>query len=98
MTWVDLVLNGASDVLVAYTSSRSVPGRPNEVNDCNTIVLTNPETTVVVLISMTLLGSSKPLFYVRLGAKKAVSAIRIETTEASVTIPFLYIRPEELHV
>ena len=47
---------------------------------------------------MTLPGSSKPAFYVRLCAKKAAPAVRIEATEASAAIPFPSIRPEELHV
>lgn len=98
LTWVDLALNGASDTTVVHANSQSVPGRPGEVDDVNTIVLTNKNATAIVSTSMTLPGSSKPAFYVRLGAKKAAPAVRIEATEASVAIPFPCIRPEELHV
>lgn len=100
LTWVDLALNGAkmSEASVIHASSHSVRGRPGEVDDLNTVVLANKDATAIVTTSMTLPGSSKPAFYVRLGAKKAAPAVRIEATEASVAIPFPCIRPEELHV
>lgn len=100
LTWVDLAFNGskASDVAVIHANSHSVPGRPGEVDDINTIILANKNATAIASTSMTLPGSSKPAFYVRLGAKKAAPAVRIEGTEASVSIPFPSIRPQELHV
>lgn len=98
LTWVDIALNGTSDTKVVHANSQSVPGRPSEVDDINTIVLATTAATAIVSTSMTLPGSSKPAFYVRLGAKKAAPAVRIEATEASVAIPFPCIRPEELHV
>lgn len=98
LTWVDLALSGTPDTKVVHANSQSVPGRPNEVDDINTIILTTQKATAIVSTSMTLPGSSKPAFYVRLGAKKAAPAVRIEATEASVAIPFPCIRPEELHV
>lgn len=98
LTWVDLALNGTSDTKVVHASSQSVSGRPNEVDDINTIVLANKNATAIVSTSMTLGGSTKPPFYVRLKAKKPVPAVRIDATEACITIPFPVIRPEELHV
>ena len=100
LTWADLALNGVKvkDVAVLHASSQSVPERPGDIDDINTIVLANTNATAIISTSMTLPGSSKPAFYVRLGAKKAAPAVRIEGTEASVAIPFPSIRPEELHV
>ena len=100
LTWADIALNGltVTDSKVLHASSSCVPGRPGEVDDMNTIVLVNQNATAIVTTSMTLPGSSKPAFYVRLGAKKAGPAVRIEATKASVAIPFPPIRPETLHV
>ncbi|KAJ8608404.1 hypothetical protein MRB53_039656 [Persea americana] len=98
LTWVDLALSGSKDTQVIHASSQVVPNRPGGVDDINTIVLGNTNAIAIVSTSMTLPGSSKPAFYVRLGAKKAAPAVRIEATEASVAIPFPCIRPEELHV
>lgn len=101
LTWVDLALNGggkASNTAVIHANTQSVPGRPGDIDDINTIILGNKNATAIVSTSMTLPGSSKPAFYVRLGAKKAAPAVRIEATEASIAIPFPSIRPEELHV
>lgn len=101
LTWVDLALSGTnpSDITsVVHANSQSVAGRPGDVDDINTIILTNSNATAIASTSMTLPGSSKPAFYVRLGAKKAAPSVRIEAAEASVAIPFPCIRPEELHV
>jgi dihydrodiol dehydrogenase / D-xylose 1-dehydrogenase (NADP) len=100
LTWADLALNGAkvSDTAVVYAHTHNVPQRPGAIDDINTIVLASKDATAIVSTSMTLPGSYKPPFYVRLGAKKAAPAVRIEATEASVAIPFPSIRPEELHV
>ncbi|KAK5049422.1 hypothetical protein LTR84_004351 [Exophiala bonariae] len=100
LTWADLALNGVEvgETKVLHCSSWSVPERPGEVDDINTVVLANKGATAIVTTSMTLPGSSKPPFYVRLGAQKAAPSVRIEATEASVAIPFPPIRPEELHV
>jgi predicted dehydrogenase len=100
LTWADIALNGikVGDTTVVHATSRSVPGRPGEVDDINTVVLADKNATAIITTSMTIPGSSKPAFYVRLGAKKAAPAVRIEGTEASVAIPFPPIRPEELHV
>ena len=100
LTWADLALNGAkvSETVVLHANTQSVPQRPGDIDDVNTIILANANATAIVSTSMTLPGSNKPAFYVRLGAKKAAPAVRIEATEASVAIPFPSIRPEELHV
>lgn len=100
LTWADLALNGVEvgATNVVHSSSWSVPERPGEVDDINTVVLANKDATAIVTTSMTVPGSSKPPFYIRLGARKAAPSVRIEATEASVAIPFPPIRPEELHV
>jgi len=100
LTWADLALNGVEvgETNVVHSSSWSVPERSGEVDDINTVVLANKGATAIVTTSMTLPGSSKPPFYIRLGAQKAAPSVRIEATEASVAIPFPPIRPEELHV
>jgi predicted dehydrogenase len=100
LTWADLALNGVEvgETNVVHSSSWSVPERPGDVDDINTVVLANKCATAIVTTSMTVPGSSKPPFYVRLGAQKAAPSVRIEATEASVAIPFPPIRPEELHV
>ncbi|KIX99126.1 uncharacterized protein Z520_04702 [Fonsecaea multimorphosa CBS 102226] len=100
LTWADLALNGVEvgETSVLHSSSWSVPERPGGVDDINTVVLANKGATAIVTTSMTIPGSSKPPFYVRLGAQKASPSVRIEATEASVAIPFPPIRPEELHV
>lgn len=105
LTWVDLALNGnnARDTKVTYANSISVPGVETEVDDMNTIILSQSgvghlQSTAIVTTSMTLPGSSKPAFYQRLQAKKAGPPVRIEGTKASVAIPFPLIRPQELHV
>lgn len=105
LTWVDLALNGNNvrDTQVKYATSMSVPGVGGEVDDMNTIVLSqcgngHPQSTAIVTTSMTLPGSSKPAFYQRLQAKKAGPPVRIEGTKASVAVPFPLIRPQELHV
>lgn len=100
LTWADVALNGSkvSDTVVLHANTHNVPDRPGDIDDINTIVLANENSTAIVTTSMTLPGSSKPAFYVRLGAKKAAPAVRIEATEASVAITFPSIRPEELHV
>jgi predicted dehydrogenase len=100
LTWADLALNGVEvgATNMVHSSSLSVPERPSEVDDINTVVLANKGATAIVTTSMTVPGSSKPPFYVRLGAQKAAPSVRIEATEASVAIPFPPIRPEELHV
>ncbi|OQO00632.1 hypothetical protein B0A48_13122 [Cryoendolithus antarcticus] len=100
LTWVDLALNGVEvgATKVVHSSSWSVPERPDEVDDINTVVLANKDATAIVTTSMTIPGSSKPPFYVRLSAQKAAPSVRIEAAEASVAIPFPPIRPEELHV
>ena len=100
LTWADLALNGVkvTDAKVVHASSLSVPGRPGGVDDMNTVVLATQDSTAIVTTSMTLTGSSKTAFYVRLGAKKAAPSVRIEGTKASIAIPFPLIRPEELHV
>ena len=56
------------------------------------------QAVAIATTSMTLPGSSKPPFYLRLQAKKSAPAVRIEATKASVAIPFPPIRPQELHV
>ena len=103
LTWVDLALNGHNvrGTKVVHASSMSVPGVKGDVDDINTVVLNqsgNPQATAIVTTSMTLPGSSKPAFYVRLQAKKAGPVVRVEATKASVAIPFPPIRPQELHV
>ncbi len=100
LTWADIALNGVdiSETSVLHSSSSSVPGRPGKVDDINTVILANKSATGIITTSMTVPGSSKPPFYVRLGAKKAAPSVRIEATEASIAIPFPPIRPEELHV
>ncbi|KAJ9657225.1 hypothetical protein H2198_004451 [Neophaeococcomyces mojaviensis] len=100
LTWADLALNGLTveETRVVHASSQSVPGRPGDIDDINTVILTNGKATGIISTSMTIPGSSKPAFYMRLQAKKAAPAVRIEATEASVAIPFPSIRPEELHV
>jgi predicted dehydrogenase len=109
LTWADIALNGlgaGSTVTdVAHASSMSVPGVPNEVDDIDTVVLSKHEkgskqqkAVGIVTTSMTLTGSSKPVFYQRLQANKAAPAVRIEATKASIAIPFPPIRPQELHV
>ena len=100
LTWADLALNGVefSETSVVHSSSSSVPGRPGEVDDINTIILANKSASGIITTSMTVPGSSKPPFYIRLAAKKAAPSVRIEATEASIAIPFPPIRPEELHV
>lgn len=100
LTWADLALNGVEvgATKVVHCSSWNVPERPGEVDDINTVVLANKDATAIVTTSMTIPGSSKPPFYIRLGAQKAAPSVRIEATEASVAIPFPPIRPEELHV
>ncbi|KAI1611244.1 hypothetical protein EDD37DRAFT_632934 [Exophiala viscosa] len=100
LTWADLALNGVKvdNASVVHAHSLSVPGRPGEIDDINTVVLTTKNATAIVTTSMTLTGSNKPSFYVRFGAQKAAPSVRIEATEASVAIPFPPIRPEELHV
>lgn len=100
LSWADLALNGltVTDTKVLHASSLCVPGRPGEIDDMNAIVLANQNATAIVTTSMTLPGSNKPPFYVRLRANKAAPAVRIEATEASVAIPFPPIRPEALHV
>lgn len=100
LTWADIALNtlNVSNTNVLHAHTHTVPQRPGEVDDITTVVLANSEATAIVSTSMTLPGSSKPAFYVRLQAKKAAPAVRIEGTEASVAIPFPSIRPEELHV
>jgi predicted dehydrogenase len=101
LTWADLALNGVEvgPARVVHSHSWSVPGR-GPVDDINTVVLADDKSqaTAIVTTSMTITGSSKPAFYVRLGAEKAAPSVRIEGTEASVAIPFPPIRPEELHV
>lgn len=100
LTWADLALNGGEDgeTRVVHSSSWSVPERPGEIDDINTVVLADQGATAIITTSMTIPGSSKPPFYVRLGAKKAAPSVRIEATEASVAIPFPPIRPEEMYV
>ena len=103
LTWVDMALNGRNvrDTSVVHADSMSVPDVKGEVDDINTVVLSQsekPQATAIVTTSMTLPGSSKPAFYVRLQAKKASPSVRVEGTKASVALPFPPIRPEELHV
>ncbi|KAI9871196.1 MAG: hypothetical protein M1823_008518, partial [Watsoniomyces obsoletus] len=76
LTWADLALNGAkvSDTVVLHANTKCVPQRPGDIDDINTIILANANATAIVSTSMTLPGSSKPAFYVRLGAKKAAPA------------------------
>ena len=108
LTWVDIALNGieaSSSTRVSHASSMSVPGRPGDVDDINTVVISKyengskrPAAVAIVSTSMSLPGSSRPSFYQRLQAKKAAPSVRIEGTKASVAIPFPPIRPQELHV
>ncbi|ETN42789.1 uncharacterized protein HMPREF1541_01947 [Cyphellophora europaea CBS 101466] len=100
LTWADIALNtlNVSDTNVLHAHTHNVPQRPGEVDDITTVVLASTDATAIVSTSMTLPGSSKPPFYVRLQARKAGPAVRIEGTEASVAIPFPSIRPEEFHV
>jgi dihydrodiol dehydrogenase / D-xylose 1-dehydrogenase (NADP) len=115
LTWVDMALHGlesakspeemATLTEVQYANAMSVPGVPNEIDDLNTVILTQKEkksgaqtSVAVVTTSMTLAGSNKPAFYVRFQAKKAAPSVRIEGSRGSVAIPFPLIRPEELIV
>jgi predicted dehydrogenase len=100
LTWADIALNTltVSPTVVLHAHTHSVPQRPGEVDDITTVVLANADATAIVSTSMTLPGSSKPPFYVRLQANKAAPAVRIEGSKASVAIPFPSIRPQELHV
>lgn len=101
LTWVDLALNGLkadSETKVAYCHYLPVPGRPGDVDDITTTILTNKHATALVTTSMTLPGSSKCDFYMRFGLTKAGKAVRIEGSRASVAIPFPSLRPEELRV
>ena len=100
LTWADIALNTlkVSNTNVLHAHTHSVPQRLGEVDDITTVILANTDATAIVSTSMTLPGSSKPPFYVRLQAKKAAPSVRIEGTKASVAIPFPCIRPEELHV
>lgn len=100
LTWADIALNTskATSTNVLHAHTHHVPQRPGEVDDITTVILANADATAIVSTSMTLPGSSKPPFYVRLQAKKSAPAVRIEGAEASVAVPFPSIRPEELHV
>jgi hypothetical protein len=109
LTWADLALNGLEDGLitteVVHSNSMSVPDRPGEVDDINTVILSKSEkgskaqrAVGIMTTSMTLPGLNKPSFYQRFQAKKAAPMARIEATKASVAVPFPPIRPEELHV
>ena len=108
LTWADLALNGLDTSLtktkVVYANTMSVPNVPGDVDDINTVILSQQDshgdqTAVgIVTTSMTIPGSSKPAFYQRLRAQKAAPAVRIEAKKASVAIPFPPIRPEELHI
>ena len=62
LTWVDLALNGLEigATNVVHSSSWSVPERPGEVDDINTVVLANKGATAIVTTSMTIPGSSQP--------------------------------------
>lgn len=77
----------------------------DDVDDINTVILSqtdgpsNNQTAVgIVTTSMTLPGSNKPAFYRRLQADKPAPSVRIEATNAQVSIAFPPIRPQELHV
>lgn len=101
LTWADIALNTLkvfNDINVVHAHTHCVPLRPGEVDDITTVILANTDATAIVSTSMTLPGSNRPSFYVRLQAKKAAPSVRIEGTQASVAIPFPCIRPQELHV
>ena len=109
LTWADIALNGLDQdtgvTEVVHSSSMSVPGVANDVDDIDTVVLSKhakgsdkQEAVGIITTSMTLPGSSKPSFYQRLQAKRSAPAVRIEATKASVAVSFPPIRPEQLHV
>lgn len=109
LTWVDLALHGlsgdSSETKVVYASSMALPSVPNEVDDIDTLVLSNTaknseqqQAVAIVSTSMSLPGSNKPAFYQRLQAKKQAPSVRIEATKATIAIPFPPIRPQEFHV
>ena len=108
LTWADIALNHASSeatTRVVHANSLPVKAGQDDVDDINTIILSKSDTSSgsqsavgIVTTSMSLTGSNKPPFYQRLRAKKPAPSVRIEATNAQVSVPFPPIRPEELHV
>jgi len=110
LTWVDMALNGLgadqrTSTKVVYSSTMSIPGVPNDVDDLNMIVISKQdkrskkqEAFAVVTTGMTMPGSTKGDILNRLNAKKYAPTVRIEGTKALVAIPFPPIRAEKLEV
>ncbi|KAL1998069.1 hypothetical protein VTN02DRAFT_90 [Thermoascus thermophilus] len=108
LTWVDMALNHLSPsatTKVVHASSIGIETATGVVDDLNTVIISKPgekktssDAVAIVTTSMTLTGSSQKPFYDRLQTKKPAPCVRIEATDAQVSIPFPPIRPQEIHV
>jgi predicted dehydrogenase len=106
LTWADMALNSQapSDAKVIHANSIGIPTSKGEVDDMNTVIISRNGTqgadsaVAIVTTSMTLTGASNKPFYDRLQAKKPAPCVRIEASDAQVSVPFPPIRPEEFHV
>jgi predicted dehydrogenase len=88
LTWIDLAFNGIGDektnTHVLYANSIPIRAGDNDVDDINTIVLSQADNETgkqqavgIVTTSMTMPGSNKPPFYIRFKANKAAPSVRI---------------------
>lgn len=106
LTWVDIALNhlSPSTTKVVHANSIGIKTAKGDVDDLNTVIISktggkaSDSAVAIVTTSMTLTGSSNKPFYNRLQVKKPAPCVRIEATDAQVSIPFPPIRPQEIHV
>ena len=96
LTWVDIAFgrSSASKVVFSHTIPHDT-GR-DLIDDINTTIIDSDGRVAIATTSLTLAGSSK--VDNKLAVKKVAPDVRIEATNAQVSIPFPLIRPETLHI
>lgn len=99
LTWVDVAFQGSSSTKVVFAKTIPYDTGNDLIDDINTVVLESGEGSgqvAIVSTSMTLPGSTKHAD--KLAVKKVAPSVRIEATNAQVSVPFPLIRPQELHI
>ncbi|CAK7203009.1 hypothetical protein SEUCBS139899_005736 [Sporothrix eucalyptigena] len=96
LTCADVALGGSDDTTVAYADSIPFATGSALIDDINTVVLRSPAAVAIVTTSLSLAGAS--CADDKLAVTKVAPGVRIEATNAQVSIPFPLIRPQELHI
>ncbi|KAK9447369.1 uncharacterized protein V1518DRAFT_420803 [Limtongia smithiae] len=96
LTWADIAFGGNPAAKVSYASTIEYDTGKDKIDDINTIVVSAPDSVAIVTTSLTLAGSATHPD--KLSVPKVSPSVRIEATNAQVSIPFPLIRPQQLQI